>query len=219
VLPAVTEELEGIFGAKAGDQPVQGRVLLNKQFTRKSLLEHACECNLVHIASHFASRPGGPENSKLLLGDGSEISLAELDAVPGLFNGVDLVTLSACQTALGNQTGDGLEIDSLASAMQRLGANAVLASLWSVNDQSTALFMQEFYKVRQANAGMTKAEALQQAQLGMLEGKVRGKGCGAQRMGSEQKEAGTAPGYLCDGERPYAHPYYWAPFVLMGNWK
>jgi len=218
-LPSVKEELLGIFSMKAGDRPVQGQEFLNKQFTRKSLLEHACKCNVVHIASHFASRSGEPENSKLLLGDGSEISLADLEAVPGLFTGVDLLTLSACETALGNQTGDGREVDSIANIMQRLGAKAVLASLWSVNDQSTALFMQEFYKVRQANAGMTKAEALQRAQLGMLEGKVRGKGCGAQRMGSEQKEAGTAPGYLCDGERPYAHPYYWAPFVLMGNWK
>jgi len=53
----------------------------------------------------------------------------------------------------------------------------------------------------------------------MLEGKIVGKGCGVQRLGAGKKEAGTAPGYVCDGERPYAHPYFWAPFVLMGNWK
>jgi len=88
-----------------------------------------------------------------------------------------------------------------------------------VNDRSTAVFMMEFYKIRQTNPGMAKSEALQRAQLGMLEGKIKGGGCGPQRLGAGMKEKETTPGYVCDGERPYAHPYYWAPFVLMGNWK
>jgi len=217
-LPAVREECEKIFGFGVTNT-IQGQCKLDQNFTKAALLDRNCRCNVVHIASHFLSRPGTPADSKLLLGDGGLVSVADLEEQTTLFDGVDLLTLSACETGLSSLTDDGREIDSLASVMERLGAKAVLASLWSVNDRSTALFMQEFYKVRQSAPGMTKAEALQRAQRAMLEGQIKGNGCGPPRKGASADVDMGSPGFACEAARPYAHPYYWAPFVLMGNWK
>jgi CHAT domain-containing protein len=100
---------------------------------------------------------------------------------------VDLVTLSACETAIGNKEPDGTEVTTLAHAFSSAGANTVLASLWSVGDESTKEFMVEFY--RQLAAGVSKAEALQSAEVKLLK------------------------------NPKFARPLYWAPFVLMGDWR
>ena len=90
------------------------------------------------------------------------------------------------------------EVESFAVLAQSQGAQAVLATLWSVADTSTATFMHEFYQQRKA--GLSKGEALRQAQLALL----RGTG---------------VPGTVVDKapQAPYAHPFYWALFVLIGN--
>lgn len=100
--------------------------------------------------------------------------------------------LSACKTALNDTAADGKEILGI-SAYFTGGENkakAVLAALWKVNDTSTSELMQQFYQ-NLATGSMTKAEALQKAQLNMI-----------QKAGS----------------RDLSHPYYWAPFILIGNW-
>jgi CHAT domain-containing protein len=105
---------------------------------------------------------------------------------------------------------------------QRKGAKAVVASLWPVVDISTSLLMREFYRARQS-AATTKAEALRQAQLAMLRGIVKkSEGGIANREllhedGSKTGES-QRPSFVFDPKTPYAHPYYWAPFFLMGNW-
>lgn len=101
------------------------------------------EKSVVHIATHFDSRPGVAANSQLLLGDGSQMSLAEIEAMPRLFSGVDLLTLSACSPAFTNRSEDGREVDSFGTVAQRLGARGVIASLWGVNDEATARLMEK----------------------------------------------------------------------------
>jgi CHAT domain-containing protein len=216
-LPAVRGELEGIFKQqREAPQPVLGKAFLDEGFTEESFLQPGRRVNSVHVASHFDSRPGDAENSKLLLGNGKTLSMLELAKSSRLFDDVSLLTLSACQTGLANKGDeDGREVDSLANIGQQLGAHAVLASLWNVNDQSTALFMREFYRVRQAE-GLTKAEAIRRTQAAFIEGKIQGKGCAGRFPGNVPA---AAPGYQCEEARPYAHPYYWAPFVLMGNFR
>jgi CHAT domain-containing protein len=78
---------------------------------------------------------------------------------------------------------------------QRKGAKAVIATLWPVADDSTKLLMQQFYRVHEMERGISKTEALRRAQLALLEG--------------------------IGGSNPsrFAQPYFWAPFVLIGNWK
>lgn len=139
------------------------------------------------------------------------------------FRQVDLLTLSACNTALGGGTNEnGREIEGFGALAQTQGAGAVLATLWPVADRSTAPFMHRFYTTRQAGSGMSKAEALRQAQLAMIEGTGS-----ADRTQDDRTDGPTDPpsrrlpanAARVDPARPYSHPYYWAAFVLMGNWQ
>lgn len=214
-LPSVPEELHRIFRqGESGDAPVPGRVGLDRDFTRETFQAamRQPEKSVVHIATHFDSRPGVAANSNLLLGDGSELSLAEIEAMPRLFSGVDLLTLSACSTAFTNRTEDGREVDSFGTIAQRPGARGVIASLWSVNDEATSRLMETMYRIRQSNPQLGKSEALRQAQERMAGGVLKPGMGGAKKRGSEvPDDAGAASGWT--------HPYYWAPFILIGNWK
>lgn len=126
---------------------------------------------LVHIASHFCFMPGDESLSFLLLGDGKPLSLSEIKQQKDLFSGVELLTLSACETAAQQEASTGYEIDGFAELAQRLGAAAVLATLWPVADTSTSLLMREFYRGRELS-GLNKASALRQAQLALLTGEA-----------------------------------------------
>jgi len=156
----------------------------------------------------------------LLLGDGSTLSLSEIRG--GLnFTNVELLTLSACQTAVGDEKSgaDGSEVEGLGKIAQEKGAMAVIATLWPVADESTALFMNALYKAHQVDH-KDKAESLRQAQLTLLHASAQdaapsgGQQRGLARMAAAPASGGT-PG---DPNAPFAHPYYWAPFILMGNW-
>jgi len=89
----------------------------------------------------------------------------------------------------------------------------VIATLWPVADQSTGQFMQLFYGYRQNAPGMTKAEAMQKAQQAFIEGKV-GPALVEISRGAKRSDGTT----VSAGVNTTDHPYYWAPFILMGNW-
>jgi CHAT domain-containing protein len=93
----------------------------------------------------------------------------------------------------------------------------VLATLWPVADQSTAIFMQELYRSRQADH-LTKAEALRDSQLALINGTHKSSKSLKTLTLVKNVSSGTAPVFTPDPAKPYAHPYYWAPFILMGNW-
>jgi CHAT domain-containing protein len=98
---------------------------------------------------------------------------------------ITLLTLSACETAVGNERA----ALGLAGVAIKAGAHSVLASLWQVDDKSTALLMEKFYAILKTELDLPKAKVLQQAQWHLLK------------------------------EHPeFAHPYYWSPFLLIGNW-
>jgi CHAT domain-containing protein len=160
---------------------------------------------VVHIASHFQFRPGNETASFLLLGDGSQLPLSELKAMPNVFGGVDLLTLSACNTAIGSPGADGREVEGFGVLAQRQGAKAVVATLWAVADVSTQALMQTFYRLQETEPDLSKVEALRQAQLSLLHG-------------LDQITVGSSVARR-RRQAPYAHPYYWAPFLLIGNWK
>src|SRR6202048_4864473 len=96
--------------------------------------------------------------------------LAQIKKLPNLFGGVQVLTLSACNTGVGDNTADGKEVEGFGVLAQRQGAKAVIASLWPVADASTSRLMQDFYRIRESAPGITKLEALRQAQLGLLRG-------------------------------------------------
>lgn len=215
-LPSVPDELHSIFreetpapNAPNAEGVLPGRVLLDEAFTNESLTNSLrLRYPVVHIASHFVFKPGDETDSYLLLGDGSRLSLAQVSGSSNLFGGVDLLTLSACDTATGGAGGDGKEVEGFAVLAQRKGAKAVVASLWPVADASTRMLMQEFYRLR--GEGLAKAESLRRAQLAILRGEVRTEG-GERRGLSVRRDDPKAVSF--------SHPYFWAPFILMGNWK
>ncbi len=187
-LPAVVSELNGIVrqGEEDTEGVLEGVVYLNQQFDAKIMLDVLDEgYPVLHIASHFVFEPGTQYSSYLLLGNGDKLTLAQIREAYD-FNSLDLLTLSACNTAMGARA-NGIEVEGFGVLAQRLGAKGVLATLWKVADTSTGLFMQQMYQLRAAQL-VSKAKALQQIQQSFIQGKK------------------------------YAHPYYWAPFILMGNW-
>ena len=221
-LPDVPNEIARIFGNPAINQKgfFEGKVLLNRAFTRQTMIASLqSQPGLVHIASHFIFRAGNSRNSFLLLGDGSKFSLTEMQQTPNLFAGVDLLTLSACETAAQQPGADGKEVDGFAELAQRLGASSVMATLWQIADQGTATFMTEFYRLRQAYPNAPKSEILQKAQVTLLTGKRSTVTSGTTRGGDVVgvKETLTGIPFKPRDGSPLEHPYYWASFVLFGS--
>ena len=129
-----------------------------------------------------------------------ETILTALEAADLELGGVELVVLSACDTGRGQVAG-GEGVLGLQRAFQLAGARSVVASLWRVPDEETHQLMREFYRRVWSERPVSRVEALRQAQLWMLENwKPRG---GLER---------PAP----QGPPP---PYFWAAFVLSGDWR
>ncbi|NNE67276.1 MAG: tetratricopeptide repeat protein [Pyrinomonadaceae bacterium] len=179
------------------------------------------EYSVIHLASHF--RLGNNwSDSFLLLGNGKVLTLEDLSNSPGLsFGDVELVTLSACDTAYANSS-NGKEIDSLAGAIQTKSGKAVLATLWAVVDESTPLLMTEFYKLQVDNSSMTKAAAMREVQTGFITGKLKPDAEYIERLAKAFETRGSSNpsnAFKFDKNKPFAHPYFWSPFVLIGNWR
>ena len=130
------------------------------------------EYKIIHFATHGEANTEKPYLSKVVLTQDSssvEDGMLHANEIYGLNWNADLVTLSACQTAVGKiQNGEG--VMDLSRAFFYAGTNNVLASLWSVNDKSTAILMIQFYK-NYNNKNMNYAKALQEAKLIMLASK------------------------------------------------
>jgi CHAT domain-containing protein len=225
-LPAVRDELQGIIreeGARKTNGVLPGTIKLDEAFTFDALrLARRQQYSVVHIASHFQFQPGNEKNSFLLLGDGDILNLAQIRVFQQIFDGVEMLTLSACDTAIGSTGAEGSEVESFAVLAQRQGAKAVVATLWPVADRSTALLMQEFYRLRVAQPGMPKVEALRKAQLMLLYGSVKASSLREERRGGliqGQKNVSVLPPSQSALKAIYTHPYYWAPFIMIGNWK
>jgi len=231
-LPAVKTELRSIVRderlATEMEGVLPGRRMLDGEFIASRLKDlmpsqqNGRRFNLIHLASHFKLRQTR-DTSFLLLGDGTELSLTEFDKDPRLkLTGVELLTLSACETGVGIDKGDGSEFESFGMLAEKNGAKAVLATLWQVADCSTGEFMRKFYRVYREGQQqrITKAAALQQAQQAMLSGVIKAPAeCQARPEGDTKPDVCTLPAYVPDPAKPFAHPYYWAPFVLFGNWR
>ncbi|WP_210437166.1 CHAT domain-containing tetratricopeptide repeat protein [Oxynema aestuarii] len=188
-LPAVKNELQTI------QEIIQSEVLLDQDLTLNSL-ENATQFSdypIVHLATHgqFSSNP--QETFLIVYPDPSSneddriIDLEELSNLlqRGDRRPIELLVLSACETA----KNDNRATLGIAGVTIRAGARSTLASLWTVNDTSTATLMQEFYR-NLIERGLTKAEALRQSQIKLLE-----------------------------QEYIYDDPLFWAPYVLVGNWE
>jgi CHAT domain-containing protein/Tfp pilus assembly protein PilF len=180
-LPFAAREVETLAATIPGTTK-----LIDKDFSRDAMVPRMNDYNIVHLATHAAFVNGEPEESFILFGDGSSVSLPEVRN--WVLPNVDLVVLSACQTGVGGQLGNGVEILGFGYQIEQTGARASIASLWTVDDGGTETLMTAFYTaLKQGN--ISKAEALRQAQIALIS-----------RESSD-----------------LARPYYWAPFILIGN--
>lgn len=160
--------------------------LLNQRFTEIDLKNkiESTFFSIVHLATHgqFSSN----QDQTFILTWETLLKVKEFDQLLRLRDSnnstaIELLVLSACQTA----AGDKRATLGLAGIAVRAGARSTLATLWSVDDESTAELMSQFYQ-QLANPGVTKAEALRRAQLKLL--------------------------------AKYERPYFWSPYILVGNW-
>ena len=137
--------------------------LFDQNFTPDRTLDAIAGHSILHLATHAQFVVGQPEDSFILFGSGQTVNLKQLRqwSLPN----VDLVVLSACQTATSTE-GEGKEILGLGYQIQQAGASAVLASLWSVDDTATAALMNQFYIA--LAAGQSKAQALRTAQQQLI---------------------------------------------------
>jgi CHAT domain-containing protein len=226
-LPGVMPELNSVVHDPAVPEsrgPMEGKLLPNDKFTLAALnteLGSGKGVPVVHIASHFVVETGSGTEPYLMLGgensaapEGFPWTLSELEKSTVSFHGTKLLTLSACSTAKDYTSRNGTEMDSLGMVTQQKEAEAVLATLWDVNDASTSRLMSDFYARWVANPAAGKAEALRQAQLALLKGPTASTAAQGQRGFEAIPESPSATQSL-----GYSHPYYWAPFVLIGNFQ
>ncbi|MEH2033518.1 MAG: tetratricopeptide repeat protein [Nostoc sp.] len=211
-LSNVPNELATIIqqSGKAQQGIFPGSEFLNEKFTFSSLRDNLTGNKILHLATHGKFESGRPENSYLLSGSGEPLTIDKIQTLGNYMSDTHLVVLSACETALGGVDADGLEMSGMSFYFLTNGAKSVIASLWLVNDASTSQLMQQFYQ-NLSTGQMTKTEALRQAQLAML--KSNSQGSDSNRSSVNYK--------LGHGEqsisRNLSHPYYWAPFILIGN--
>jgi len=206
-LPLVADELRGIVRSdQAQTGLLPGRIHLDNSFDRQSLVSALKEqYDAIHIASHFVLDSKSRDASYLLLGTGERLSLEAFRTDAALkFGDADFLALSACETGLSAKDASGIEIDSMAEIAQDAGAPAVLASLWRVADSSTSRLMISFYRSRTQGDAATKAQALRQAQLDLIARGARGEGP-------------VVEGVPPDQVVKFDHPFYWAPFILLGD--
>jgi CHAT domain-containing protein len=178
-VPGEMSSLKKLFG---------GTELMNQQFVKPNVdKEFAQEhYSIVHIASH--GHFDSDAKKTFVLTFDSKLTLDDLEQLlrPSQLRDkpVELLTLSACQTA----AGDDRAALGLAGIAIKAGARCAFATLWFVNDQSSATLVSDFYTQLRDHPDISKAKALQAAQLKLM------------------------------ADQRYAHPCYWAPFLIIGNW-
>jgi CHAT domain-containing protein len=175
-------DVAGIFGSR-------GEAILGRNATKSKFQKAAPDYDIVHIATHGFFNKNNPILSGLQFeADGTDDGKLEVHDILVMRLTARLITLSACDTALGAGSYDeipaGDEFVGLNRAFLEAGSDAVIASLWKVDDRSTDLMMRNFYR-RIESTGAPRA--LAQSQRAMIH----------------------------DGR--YANPRYWAPFVFFGR--
>jgi hypothetical protein len=229
------DQVQVLLGPGASEQRLE-------QMARSGSLERF---RVVHLATHAQMDPAIASRSALLLArDNLPDALAQAKAGKKVYTGrltvetvlkdwkldADLVVLSACETALGPE-GGGEGYLGFAQALFQKGARSLVLSLWPVDDTATALLMTRFYenllgKRDDLKAPLGRAEALQEARRWLR---------GLARPQAEKLAAALAGGELRatvgplrpvvgppgkvgqSADRPFAHPAYWAAFVLLGD--
>ncbi|ELS02573.1 hypothetical protein Xen7305DRAFT_00022880 [Xenococcus sp. PCC 7305] len=202
-LPAVPTELDII-----AQSLWEGESFLNEDFTVENLQQTQTNqpFGILHLATHAEFLPGKPSNSFIQFGD-RKLGIDEVRQL-GLNNPlVQLIVLSACNTAVGDRDAEY----GFASLAYQAGVKSALGSLWYVSDSGTLSLMSQFY--RELKSSPIKAEALRQAQLSLLNEEVR------LEKGKLIVEDVTfdLPAEITELDIDLTHPRYWSAFTIIGN--
>ena len=197
----------------------ESSVYIRKEATEEKSKAFSANHDILHFATHAQLNEDDPLSSAVLLAKGGkEDGRLEVREIFGLDLKANLVVLSGCETGLGKlSTGD--ELVGLTRAFIYAGTPSVVASLWSVDDSSTAQLMASFYRNLKR---MSKVEALRQAQLELIRGEGRSdmlarRGVGGiGKLGETTKSESTSQSSVSIST---SHPYFWAPFILVGDGK
>ncbi|NEQ65769.1 MAG: CHAT domain-containing protein [Symploca sp. SIO2D2] len=164
--------------------------LLNDDFTQKNFKDELEQTPypILHIATHGQFR-AIQEETFLVTGNNGKLTLEDLENTISSVSSQPNSGELLALTACQTATGDDRAALGLAGIAVRAGVSSALASLWPINDASTPELVKEFY-TNLSSPGVSKAQALQAAQRSLIEKK----------------------------KSLYPHPYYWAPFILIGNW-
>ncbi|MCP2731223.1 CHAT domain-containing protein, partial [Limnofasciculus baicalensis] len=203
-LPAVPVELLAITPSLW-----QGKSFLNDGFTLENLKNQRKDepFGIIHLATHANFQPGEVSNSYIQLWN-SKLKMNQLSSLGWNNPPVELLVLSACRTALGNEEA---ELGFAGLAVQA-GVKSALGSLWYVSDRGTLGLMTEFYQ--QLKQTSTKSEALRQTQLAMLQGKVYVSGG---NLVADSDLVPLPPELVRLGDQTFKHPYFWSAFTMIGN--
>jgi CHAT domain-containing protein len=215
-LPHAKEEVENIAAIVPNTNQ-----FVDRAFDLTTLESRFNGYNILHFATHGYFDIDSQEKSFLLFG-GQTNGQSQIATLADINNWrlskVDLVVLSACQTGISDrlpsQKGDGKEILGLGYQFQKSGAKATLSSLWRVSDQGTQVLMAAFYK-HLTTGKLSTIAALQQAQTDMIESDRPHLTQLNQNRALTIHQPQQKPGAIAD--KPLSHPYYWAPFILIGN--
>ena len=197
----------------------ESSVYIGKEATEEKSKTLSANHDILHFATHAKLNEDDPLSSAVLLArEDKEDGRLEVREIFGMDLKANLVVLSGCETGLGKlSTGD--ELVGLTRAFIYAGTPSVVASLWSVDDSSTAHLMSSFYRNLKT---MSKVEALRQAQLELIRGEGRsdllarrGVG-GVGKLGETPSASLSAPS---SNSVSTSHPYFWAPFILVGDGK
>ncbi len=213
-------EIEVAWVAKLFEQ----EPLLGEQATEAQLRKQVGNADILHFATHGYLSEKNPLESALAMEPGESLTLYEL---MGLNLKAELAVLSACNTAQGETTG-GDDVLGLSRGLLASGVKAAVVSLWEVDDVATSLFMRHLYQ--ELKAGASPAEALHQAQQYLRQLSPTAIDEALQNMGEGLTNTSVARNLLMRGKRgsldinepddrgeDYSHPFYWAPFVLVGR--
>ena len=213
-LPAVSIELETIKQIWEEEQQNEESTFINEEFTLDQIKSELANNSygIVHFGTHGEFQPGDVNNSYIQLYD-SRLNLPDMRTL-GLDDPlIELLVLSACETAFGD---DIAELGFAGLAVQS-GVKTAVGSVWLVSDTGTLALMTEFYS--QLRSSKTKAEALRQAQLNLLKGnvyKTKDETGASLRTPELQVPLDRLPEDT-QVEEDLSHPFYWAPFTMIGN--
>jgi CHAT domain-containing protein len=186
-----------------------GKSLLNEALTLDNLKSQRRQkpFGIVHLATHAVFLPGAPGESYIQLWD-SQLRLDEMRQLGWNNPPVNLLVLSACKTAQGNE-----EVElGFAGLSVQAGVKSAMASLWYVSDEGTLALMTQFY--RELKTAPIKAEALRRAQVAMLKEQVR---LESGQLHTPFSNVSLPPELARLGNQTLSHPKFWSAFTLIGN--